>query len=109
MSHLRRRLPLLAPAAMSLCGNPLGQANALNNIGNVYRNQGKLEEALEFYQAALKIHQEIGHPLEQANALRSIGNVYSDQGKLEEALVSYNQALPIFDRVGNPVGERITH
>jgi len=75
------------------------------SIGNVYRNQGKLEQALESYEAALTIFKEIGNPQGQANALGNIGNVYFDQGKLEQALESHEAALTIHKEIGNPQGQ----
>ncbi|MCJ7655594.1 MAG: hypothetical protein MUO97_09940, partial [Dehalococcoidia bacterium] len=37
-----------------------GEASALCNIGNVYQIKGELDKALEQYQLALKIFEEIG-------------------------------------------------
>ncbi len=37
-------------------GNPLGEANALGNIGLAYAGQGKLEDALELLEAARDIY-----------------------------------------------------
>ena len=76
-------------------GNPL-EATALGNIGNIYGSQGKLEEALESFQAALTIDREIGNPLGQAIALANIGLAYANQGKLEEALEHLKEAHAIF-------------
>ena len=75
------------------------------NIGNVYLNQGKLEEALKSYRDALAIHEEIGNPLEQANVLNNIGLIYYQRGKLEEALKSHRDALTTFNEIGNPLGQ----
>ena len=75
------------------------------NIGIVYRNQGKLEEALKSLQAALTIHIEIDNPLGQANTLNNLGTVYGDQSKLEEALKSLQAALTIFIEIDNPLGQ----
>ena len=77
----------------------------LGNIGNVYFDQGKLDEALRSFQAALDLFKQIGNPLGQANALGNIGNVYANQGKLDEALRSFQAALDLFKQIGNPLGQ----
>ena len=86
-------------------GNREFEGAFLGNIGLVYFNQGKLEEALKSHQAAFEIHKQIGHPLGQANDLNNIGNVYAKQGKLEEALKSYQAALEIHKQIGHPLGQ----
>jgi len=39
----------------------IGWAMILNNIGNVHYNQGKIEEALEYYHKTLNIYKKIGN------------------------------------------------
>ena len=59
-------------------------AHTLNNIGILYSDQGKLDEALESYNKALTIHQKIGkESIHWANTFHNIGVVYNSQGKLE--------------------------
>ncbi|GAI96510.1 unnamed protein product, partial [marine sediment metagenome] len=41
-------------------GRREGEANQLGNIGNVYRESGELDKALDYYQQALEIFEEIG-------------------------------------------------
>jgi tetratricopeptide (TPR) repeat protein len=92
----------------------LGQANTLSNIGSiyrhqsrVYRDQGKLGEALKFFQQALALFREIGYRQGEAGTLHEIGNVYADQGKLGEALKFFQQALALFREIGYRQGEAI--
>jgi len=82
-------------------GNKKGEADDLNNIGSVYKTQGKLEEAFKHHQLALKIHREIGNKQGEADALGNMGIVYQYQGKLEEALNKFKEALEIFDTLGS--------
>lgn len=42
-------------------GNPLGTANVLINIANIWMEQERFEEAFSFYQRGLRIHETIGH------------------------------------------------
>ena len=39
--------------------NKSGLATAINNIGFIYKNQGNIQRALEIYDEALKIQEEI--------------------------------------------------
>jgi len=86
-------------------GNRNLEGAFLNNIGLVYSNQGKLEEALKYHKAALEIDKQIGNPLGQANTLGNIGIVYFNRGKLEEALKYHQAALEIDKQIGNPLGQ----
>ena len=80
------------------------QSATLGNMGIVYRYQGKLKEALEHLQQALKIHREIGNKNGEANDLNNMGCVYQIQGKLKEALEHLQQALKIHREIGNKKG-----
>ncbi len=77
----------------------------LGNIGIVYKDQGKLKQALESFQQALEIHHRIGNLLGEANALGNIGIVYGQQGELNQALDYHQQALEIDRGINNPLGE----
>jgi len=58
-----------------------------NNLGVLYRNQGKLDEAKEMYMRALK-GREKALGVDHISTLRTannFGNLYADQGKLDEA------------------------
>tara|TARA_B100001013_G_C24437089_1_gene374203 strand:+ start:123 stop:527 length:405 start_codon:yes stop_codon:yes gene_type:complete len=79
---------------------PCDGADALGNIGFVYRSQGKLEEALKSYQAELELHRQIGNLQGQAKALRSIGIIYSRLERKAEALEMLEQALAICLKIG---------
>jgi tetratricopeptide (TPR) repeat protein len=74
------------------CEKPLGldhtsTLDILNNLGNLYRDQGKLNEAEDMHQHALSGYEKALGP-DHTDTLRSVGNfglLYSDQGKLKEA------------------------
>jgi len=63
-------------------------ATFYNNIGSVYKSQGKYEKALEYYQKSLhsriKIYGEENPAT--ATSYHNIGSVYKLQGKYEKAL-----------------------
>jgi protein O-GlcNAc transferase len=64
-------------------------ADAYNNMGNAFQEQGKLEEAVEAYKKVLAIKPDY------ADAYNNMGTALKDQGKLEEAIEAYNEALAI--------------
>ena len=64
-------------------------AEAYNNMGNALKDQGKLEEAIAYYNKALSLKPDY------AEAYNNMGNTLKDQGKLERAIASYNKALSL--------------
>jgi protein O-GlcNAc transferase len=73
----------------------IGNAIAINskepvyhsNLGNAFRDQGKLEQAVACYRRALGLNPAY------AEALCNLGNALKDQGKLAEAMSCYRRAL----------------
>jgi len=59
------------------------------NLGNVFLNQGKYQEATNQYNEALRINPN------DAEAHYNLGNVFLNQGKYQEATSRYNEALRI--------------
>ncbi len=72
-------------------------AALLGNLGTVYRQLGKLQEARAYYERAIKIkEQHYGQDHVQTTAsLGNLGNVYLKSGKLQEARTYYERALKI--------------
>jgi len=64
-------------------------AEAHANLGNILKEQGKLDQAIASFQHALKIKPDY------AIAHYNMGNALSGQGKLNEAIASYQHALRI--------------
>ena len=81
------------------------EANALGNLGLIYKNQGDLAKAEGHIQEALAICRETGNHLGEASQLGNLGLIYDDQGKLTKAKDHLRQALAIFRAVGNRIGE----
>jgi tetratricopeptide (TPR) repeat protein len=69
-------------------GMPSDKAAALFQKGELYKEKGMLGEALESYQASLKLTSE----LETGSACRQIAEIYEQQGKFDEALRMLRQA-----------------
>ena len=84
-----------------------GEAAALGNIGLIFQDQGKYDEAMEHHQAALAIHRELGHRQGEANQLGNIGIILLNHGKYDEAMEHYQAALAIDRELGYRQGEAV--
>jgi CHAT domain-containing protein/Tfp pilus assembly protein PilF len=82
-----------------------GEAQTLNNIGEVYWLLGERQKALEKFNETLPIFQAAGDRKGWAQTLNSIGVVYQSLGEVRKALESYNEALLIFQALGDRDGE----
>ncbi|MCC5637874.1 CHAT domain-containing protein [Nostoc sp. CHAB 5844] len=75
------------------------------------RQQGTAEsfkQAIEKFEAALKLWQKISDAREQARTLNNLGFVHSALGDKQQALLYHNQSLPLFRQVGHKEGEAVT-
>ncbi|KAK5214762.1 hypothetical protein LTR47_011818, partial [Exophiala xenobiotica] len=74
--------------------------NALLGLGNLYRDQGKLQQAEEMYQRALQgFEKALGN--EHTSTLTTVNNLgalYQIQGKMEQAEEMYQRALQGFEK-----------
>jgi len=64
-------------------------AEAYNNMGNAFKSQNKINEAVSSYQKALQLNPD------SAETYNDLGVALKDQGKLEEAALSYQKALKL--------------
>ena len=65
----------------------------------MYKQWGKPEKALEFYEQALKIDEELKDIRGKAIRFNNIAGVYQNWGKPEKALEYYNKSLIIFNEL----------
>lgn len=89
--------------ALRLCPN---HADSLNNLANIKREQGYIEEATRLYLKALEVFPEF------AAAHSNLASVLQQQGKLNEALMHYKEAIRIqptfadaYSNMGNTLKE----
>lgn len=79
-------------------------AAVLNNLANLYRDQGNLSEAEPMLERALAIDEKVSgpeHP-DTATDLNSLAVLYYAQGKLSKAEPLYKRALAIREKVLGP-------
>lgn len=73
----------------------VGFGRTLNNIGLVYRRQGRYSQALDFYQQALAMLRKFGDKKGEGTTLHNMGFLHYKSGKYPQALNFYQQALAI--------------
>lgn len=88
-------------------GNLSGQAEANGLLGDFHRYKGDIKLALEYYQKARKIEQQLGHRAKEAITIGQMAFLQRDQGKYEEALRLSDISLELAERLGNPKGKQI--
>jgi tetratricopeptide (TPR) repeat protein len=77
----------------------------LGNLGTAYFNLAEPKKAIEYYEKALRIAQEIGDRRGEGIRLGNMGNAYLDLGELKKAIEYYKQALKIDKEIGDRRGE----
>ncbi|OQD80677.1 hypothetical protein PENANT_c033G02204, partial [Penicillium antarcticum] len=96
-TELQRRL--IPHANYVLGGDWLGDdtrvRGAFHGLGNLYKDQGKLDIAEEMYQRALAGKEKALGPdhTSTLDTVNKLGNLYSDQGKMKKAEKLYQRAL----------------
>jgi serine phosphatase RsbU (regulator of sigma subunit) len=85
-------------------GDKEGIASTLNNIGNIYNDQGDYAKAIEYYTQSLKIREEIGNKNGIAMSLNNIGTIHDLQGNYAKAMDYYTQSLKIREEIGDKKG-----
>ena len=91
-------------AALHL-GDRLGQAGALNSLGEVRRLTGDYPAAAQVLEQALGIYRDLGDRLGQANALLELAPVRRLTGDYPAAAQVLEQALGIYRDLGHRLGQ----
>jgi tetratricopeptide (TPR) repeat protein/transcriptional regulator with XRE-family HTH domain len=89
-------------------GDRSGQANALQDLGNVQRMTGNYPAAAQAQQQALDIYRDLGDRLGQANALRDVGLGRIMATDFPAAAQALEQALDIYRDLGDRLGQAST-
>lgn len=81
-----------------------GESVARGNIGLVYQIKGELDNALDYYEKALELAEELGRKEWIATDLGRIGIVYGIKGELDKALEYFKEALKLNEELGSKEG-----
>jgi DNA-binding SARP family transcriptional activator/Tfp pilus assembly protein PilF len=94
----------VALAAARAAGTPSLLSLALNNLGEVYIELGRLDEAEECFREVRDVSAS-SDAYGQAYALHNLGRVYVELGRPQEAIASLREALRLHERTGDMNGE----
>lgn len=87
-----------------MSGDDTALWGAFHGLGNLYSDQGKLNEAEKTYERALAGHEKapgLDH-MATLNTVNNLGLLYSDQGKLNKAETMYERALAGYEKALGP-------
>jgi DNA-binding SARP family transcriptional activator len=88
------------------CGDRLGEAWMLNNLGMAYGVQ-HLEEAIGYFEQALAIYREIGDRQGESRAANNLSTACTHLHRYEEALAAGQRSLALQRELGDRYGEGI--
>src|SRR5215213_2008647 len=77
----------------------LGQANALNILGDAYRTVGEFDKALQTLDEASKAAANLEHPALEVGIASNTALVHDDLSQWESAKAAYLNALTVYERV----------
>jgi tetratricopeptide (TPR) repeat protein len=90
---------------ISLARNTPGEhvilANLLNNLGSLYVNQGKTQEAFELMNEALNIRIENDDKTGQANSYRELATYFTKQNDIRKAINYLDLSLKMANEIGS--------
>ena len=102
---LDRSIFSASPAIAQTSESRKAEADRLFEQGRQQLSAEEPDAALQSWQQALTIYQEIGDRLGEAASLGSLGNIYNSLGEYEKAIDYFEQSLPIFQQLDNRQGE----
>ena len=79
-------------------------ADLLLDAGNELYKKGKWNQALESWEKALAISEELGDQQGISRTLNNIGSIYQARGEWDKALENYAKSLAISDELGDQQG-----
>ncbi len=92
--------PGLALKIYEELGDPVGQANVLNNLGMFAYFRGDWNEAIELYERSREARLKIGDEVNAAYGTANIAEILADQGRLEDAEARFRDALRVWRAAG---------
>jgi tetratricopeptide (TPR) repeat protein len=88
-------------------GDRDGEAETLNNLGQLLLASSALTEARAHHQQALDIARTLHTPLREARAREGLGHCHLHQGQTHDGLACLHQALALYRRLGTPDTQRV--
>ncbi len=85
-------------------GDVKGRINTINNIGVVYMETGRLEEARDYFCQGVEYEERIRNKSGLASALDNIGNSYHTSGDFDKALDYHLRGLELYKQAGDRNG-----
>lgn len=76
-------------------------------LGVVYREQGRISEALAAHREALEIAKREGDLLTEAAALGHVGNLHAAQGHIDQAVAAHERALELGKQLDHAVSQAV--
>jgi tetratricopeptide (TPR) repeat protein len=78
--------------------------DTVNNLGALYADLGRLDEAEKMYQRALQGYEKAWGPEHTStlSTVNNLGNLYADLGRLDEAEKMYQRALQGYEKAWGP-------
>ncbi|MCV3212450.1 tetratricopeptide repeat protein [Plectonema radiosum NIES-515] len=89
-------------------GNPLAEAESLNQVSFAYSELGENQKALESLNQALVLQRANKDYARAAFTLGNMGDIYRSFGDYQKALDTYNEALALQRQVQDRSGEGVT-
>jgi len=89
----------------SKANTKIEQIEYYNNLGKENHEKGKMAEALDNFNAALRIAQDINDSAYIAKLYSNIGVIQDLIGNYENALSNYQKSLSIYDKIHNNTGK----
>lgn len=79
-----------------------------NDLANVYKAYGDLDNAAKLLLQSYEIHTEVNNDVGRASALNNLGSLYRERGSYDEAIVALRRAYSIFDEIDQPIRAALT-
>ena len=90
--------------SLEAAGDPFHRMTIFYNIGNIHSKQSQYDEALKYYEEALRPCIDHRLYINQTLVLGCIASMYQKQERLEESLRYYQQVVDISKRITYPQG-----
>ncbi|GAB4144803.1 MAG: hypothetical protein Fur0041_19600 [Bacteroidia bacterium] len=88
--------------------DPSLMGKVMNNIGSVYMNQKKFDDALKFFRQSIYFKEKAGNKKDLASTYNNIGSLYIEKN-LDSSLYYFNRSLALREEAGDKRGLGIVH